>query len=187
VTFFYNNGDYIVLGKIIEAVERVPFDAVLSRRVLGPLAMTNTGMHYQHRVVPKLADTYFTRDDRDNSLANDLPVYTENWYAAGAMYATAGDLLRFAGALFGDRLLEPASRARLMTPGLDGYGYGAWIYQDVVAGRKLTSLMRPGQIMGVNTVLYHVVEPGVTVIVLGNTDKANVDALAHQLSKQLAQ
>ena len=41
--------------------------------------------------------------------------------------------------------------------------------------------------MGVNTVLYRVVEPRVTVIVLGNTDKANVDALAQQLSKQLAQ
>ena len=37
-------------------------------------------------IVLGLADTYFFRDDLKR-LANDLPVYPENWYAAGAMYS----------------------------------------------------------------------------------------------------
>lgn len=45
--------------------------------------------------------------------------------------------------------------------------------------------MRPGQIMGTNTVLYHVVEAGLTVIILSNTDQSNIDALAHEVSKVL--
>ena len=142
-------------------------------------------MLYQHEIVPRLASAYFTRDDGARQLSNDLPVYDENWYAAGAMYSTTTDLSAFADALFGGRLLKPATLERLMTPGRDGYGFGAWIYRDDIAGAKYTSVMRPGQIMGTNTVLYHVVEPRLTIILLSNTDRSNVDALAHQISKTL--
>ena len=45
--------------------------------------------------------------------------------------------------------------------------------------------MRPGQIMGTNTVLYRVVEAGLTIVLLSNTDKSNVDALAFEISKVL--
>ena len=147
-SFFYNNGDYIVLGKIIEQVEREAFGAVLKRRILAPLGMRDSGMLYQHEIVPRLASAYFTRDDGAHELSNDLPVYDENWYAAGAMYSTTTDLSAFADALFGGRLLKPATLKRLMTPGRDGYGFGAWIYRDDIAGAKYTSVMRPGQIMG---------------------------------------
>ena len=118
-TFKYNNGDYILLGKIIETVERAPFEDVLERRVLQPLKMADSGLHYQHRVVPRLAATYFTRENGSGVLANDLPVYDENWYAAGAMYSTAADLRDFAHALFGGRLLKPPTMALLLQPGLD--------------------------------------------------------------------
>jgi len=184
-SFFYNNGDYIVLGKIIEQVEGEAFGAVLKRRILAPLGMRDSGMLYQHEIVPRLASAYFTRDDGARQLSNDLPVYDENWYAAGAMYSTTTDLSIFADALFGGRLLKPATLKRLMTPGRDGYGFGAWIYRDDIAGAKYTSVMRPGQIMGTNTVLYRVVEPRLTIILLSNTDRSNVDALASQISKTL--
>jgi CubicO group peptidase (beta-lactamase class C family) len=183
--FQYNNGDYIVLGRIIEAIEGQPFEAVLQRRILGPLGMQNSGMLYQHRIVPRLASGYFTRDEAVPGLSNDMPVYDENWYAAGAMYSTAADLLKFAEALFGGRLLKESTFALLIKPGLDGYGYGLWIYHDKIGGKDFTAAMRPGQIMGTNTVLYRVLEAGLTIVVLSNTDESNVDALANQLSLAL--
>lgn len=182
-TFSYNNGDYIVLGKIIEALEGEAFEKVLRRRVLQPLQMHDSGMIYQHQVVTRLANTYFTRDTESGVLSNDLPVYDENWYAAGAMYSTAMDLREFSDALFGGRLLKGETLALLMQPGRDDYGYGVWVRENSFAGRKVTTVMRPGQIMGANTVLYRVVQAGLTVIVLSNTDTSNVDGLAREVSK----
>jgi D-alanyl-D-alanine carboxypeptidase len=182
-TFFYNNGDYILLGKIIEQSEHEPFETVLNRRILRPLGLRDTGMLYQHEVVPGLASAYFTRTESVRVLSNDLPVYDENWYAAGAMYSTTADLRSFSAALFGGRLLKTESLAALMRPGLDEYGYGTWIYRDEIGGRKYTTVMRPGQIMGTNCVLYHVVEPSLTIIALSNTDRSNVDALALAITK----
>ena len=184
-TFSYNNGDYIVLGRLIEQVAGEPFEAVLNRRILQPLAMRDTGMLYQHQIVPKLASAYFTRDDATRVLSNDMPVYDENWYTAGGMYSTTADLRTFADALFDGRLLTTATLGDLMRPGRDDYGYGVWIYRDEIGGRKYTTLMRPGQIMGTNTVLYRVVEPSLTIIALSNTDRSNVDALALAITKAL--
>jgi CubicO group peptidase (beta-lactamase class C family) len=183
--FSYNNGDYILLGQLVEQVEQEPFGSVLTRRILRPLVMAESGPLNQGAIVPALASAYFTRDDASGALSNDLPVYDENWGAAGAMYSTTADLRTFAEALFGGRLLKPQTLQRLMQPGLDDYGFGAWIYRDDIGGRKYTTVMRPGQIMGTNTVLYRVVEAGLTIVLLSNTDKSNVDALAFEISKVL--
>ena len=48
------------------------------------------------------------------------------------MYSTAADLRTFAEALFGGRLLEPQTLQRLMQPGLDAYGFGAWRLPDII-------------------------------------------------------
>lgn len=119
VAFSYNNSDYIVLGKIIERVTGKRFGEVLSERILRPLGLRDTGMLRQDTVMEGLASTYFYRDDT-RTLVNDLPVYIENWYAAGGMYSTTSDLLNFADALFGsERLLNAEMRTRLLAPGLD--------------------------------------------------------------------
>ena len=56
---------------------------------------------------------------------------------------------------------------------------------DDIGGRRYTTVMRPGQIMGTNTVVYRVVEAGLTIVLLSNTDKSNVDAVAFDISKVL--
>ena len=94
--FTYNNADYIVLGKVIEAVAGRPYDEVLRERILRPLGMCDTDMLLQSAVLPRLAPTYFHRDDT-GTLINDLPVYMENWYAAGGMYSTASRPARVRG------------------------------------------------------------------------------------------
>jgi D-alanyl-D-alanine carboxypeptidase len=118
--FDYNNADYIILGKIIEKVTGKPFSDALKERILGPLGMTESGMLYQRDVVKDLAKTYY-KPGEAQPLINDLPVYIENWYAAGSMYSTAGDLLKFSDALFGGRLLKLQTLGLMLKPGLDDY------------------------------------------------------------------
>jgi CubicO group peptidase (beta-lactamase class C family) len=141
-------------------------------------------MMHQRAIVAGLADSYFIRDDL-KALVNDLPVYPENWYAAGAMYSTAEDLLKFATALFGGRLLKRETLALMVKPGLDDYGYGVWAYEIRVGDRKYRVVKRPGRIMGAQTQLYHFLDQDVTVIILSNAGTTDLDEFVAEIGKRL--
>jgi CubicO group peptidase (beta-lactamase class C family) len=183
--FDYNNADYIILGKIIEKVSSKTFEQVLKDEILSPLKMLNSGLLSQEKRVDKLADSYFYRDDLQ-MLVNDLPVYMENWYAAGAMYSTTEDILRFSSALFSGRLLKKETLKLMFTAGLEEYGLGVWIYQDYdINGKMFTIVKRPGSIMGAQTMLFHILEEGSTIIILSNTGTVSLDALVADIAKRM--
>jgi CubicO group peptidase (beta-lactamase class C family) len=182
--FDYNNADYIILGKIIERIYGDTYEGVLTKKIFRPLKLMNTGMLHQSDIVPRLADTYFFRDDLKR-LANDLPVYPENWYAAGAMYSTANDLLKFSDALFNKKFLKPETLALMLKPGLDDYGFGVWVYKMKIGNDRPTIVKRPGAIMGAQSMLFHVLEQNVTIIILSNTDAVSLDDFAADISKRI--
>lgn len=183
--FTYNNADYIVLGKIIERVTGMPYGQALDERILRPLGLRDTGMMRYDSILPRLASTYFYPDDTGKGIP-DLPVYWENWYAAGGMYSTAADLRVFADALFGgDRLLGADARNRLLTPALDEYGYGLWTYSFERGGRRYRVAKRPGSIMGANAVLYRLLDPNATIILLANTNRTDLDEFAQRIANVL--
>ncbi|MCQ4164854.1 serine hydrolase domain-containing protein [Tahibacter harae] len=181
--FDYNNCDYIVLGRILEAVSGQRYEQLLAERIFRPLGLKHTGLPRQGVIVPRLARTYMFREDL-NALADDLPVYAENWYAAGSLYATADDVLAFANALFGGRLLKPASLALMTTPGLDDYGYGVWSYDMNIGGRTQHVVKRPGRIMGAQTQLFRLVDADITLVLLANTDAVDLDEFAAEIARR---
>lgn len=182
--FDYNNADYVILGKIIERVYGKPYDAVLKERILTPLGLVNTGMMRQHVIVKGLADTYFYRDDI-KLLVPDFPAYPENWFAAGALYSTAGDILKFSNAVFDGKLLRPSSLALMIKPSMDDYGYGVWSYEAKVGNAVKHIIKRPGQIMGRQTQLYRYIEDGVTIIILSNTGTADLNEFVTSIGKKM--
>lgn len=182
--FDYNNCDYIVLGQILERVSGKPYEQLLRERLLQPLRLTHTGMLRQGVVVGNLADTYMYREDL-KSLANDLPVYPENLYAAGSLYSTARDVLAFSDALFGGTLLQPASLAAMTKPGLDDYGYGVWSYTMTIAGKPQRIVKRPGRNMGAQAQLFRMRDADVTLVILANTDAVDLDEFAAQIARQV--
>jgi CubicO group peptidase (beta-lactamase class C family) len=182
--FVYNNADYFVLGRIVERLTAKSFEDALAERILRPLGLASTGMLHWDRIVPALAPTYFWRDDR-RVLIPDMPVYFENWYAAAGMYSSAADLATFADALYGGRLLRPEMLQRLLTPGLDDYGYGLWSYSVTRAGRSWRVAKRPGSVMGANAVLYRLLDRDVSIVLLANTNRADLDVLAQRIADVL--
>ncbi len=182
--FDYDNAEYIILGKIIEAIYNKPYEQVLKEKILKPLKMNDSGMLYQYEIIKNLADTYFFRKDL-NELVNDLPVYIENWYAAGAMYSTAEDLLKFSNGLFNHMLLDKESLKIMLTPGLGDYGCGVWIYHEKYNNTNYTVIKRPGRIMGANSVLYHIPDKNITIIILSNSDSVNLDNFVWEIGTKL--
>jgi CubicO group peptidase (beta-lactamase class C family) len=181
--FDYNNADYVILGKILERVYGKPYEQILKEQILLPLKMANTGLLHQSDVLDGLADTYFFRDDL-KAMVHDLPMYPENWYAAGGMYSTVDDLLVFANAWFGGKLLKPETLELMFKPGLDDYGYGLWSYETKVGDRKYRVVKRPGQIMGAQTQLFRFLDADVTVILLSNTGTTDLDDFVAQIGKK---
>ena len=183
--FDYNNADYIILGKIIEKVAGKSYEDNLAEKILQPLQMYHSGLLSQEKVIDKLADTYFYRDDL-KTLSNDLPVYWSNWYASGAMYSTADDILKFAKALFGGKLLKQETLNQMFTSSLGEYGYGVWVYKDYEFNHKMyTIVKRPGSIMGAQTMLFHILEEGSTIIVLCNTGTVSLDDFVANIANRM--
>lgn len=182
--FDYNNADYFLLGRIVERLSGRSYEAALFERILRPLGMADTGMLHWDSIVERLAPSYFRRDDT-GALIADMPVYYENWYAAAGMYSTAADLGIFAEALYGGRLLEPATLARMLKPGLDDYGYGLWSYEIVRGGRRHRVAKRPGRSMGANAVLYRLLDRGTTIVILANSNRVDLDRFAQDVADRL--
>jgi CubicO group peptidase (beta-lactamase class C family) len=145
--------------------------------------MNSTGMTGQQGIIPRLAPTYYK--DQDAPLSVELPIYPQNWYAAGGMYSTAGDLLAFAEGLYGNRLISPAKLTALLTPGLEEYGFGLWISTLDVNGSKHRFAQRPGRIIGANTLLLRMLDDDVTIVILANTNLVDTDKLGFQIAKHV--
>lgn len=182
-TFDYNNADYLILGAIIERLYGKSYEVVLREQILDPLGMTSSGVALQRQITPGLAATYFYRDDI-KQMVPDIPVYPENWHAAGAMFATADDLMRFATGLFGGTLLTPEWQTRYLAPGLDDYAYGFWSFTRELGGQTYHVMKRPGRIMGAQTQFYHMIEPGLTVVILTNATRIDLDQLVADIAER---
>jgi D-alanyl-D-alanine carboxypeptidase len=182
--FDYNNADYLLLGRIVERIAGRPFEQVLEERILRPLGLRDTAMARQARIVPRLAPTYYWRGPAQGWM-NDLPVYFENWDSAGGMYSTAADLLHFADALFGGRLVSAGALAAMLRPGLDDYGLGLWSYSFTAGGRAHRVAKRPGSIMGANAQLYRLIDERTTVVILANTNRADLDDFVQKIGLRL--
>lgn len=181
--FDYNNADYVILGQILEAVENAPYEQIVAREITTPLAMASTRMATRLAIIPNLASTYYK--DGDAPLVNDMPVYPENWYAAGGFCSTADDLLAFADALYGDQLMPQFRLEAMLAPGLDEYGFGQWISKLDAEGREHRFAQRPGRIMGANTLLLRLVDDDVTIVILANTNLVDTDRLGFQIARQV--
>lgn len=167
--FSYNNGDYVILGKIIEQRYKKSFDKVLYSMILEPLELKNTGVFYQSAVIPNMSSTYAWNDSL-KTFDNDRQAYIENWYAAGAMYSNTQDLLKFINSLFEFKLIKQETLKLLTTPGLDNYGYGVWVRDVKLNNKSYKTMQRYGRIRGANVVLFRFMDTDTTIIILGNTN-----------------
>lgn len=180
--FNYNNADYIILGKIIEELYQKSYEEVLNEKILKPLGMNNSGMARERDIIKNMASTYFSENNPD-ALINDIPMFIENWYAAGAMYSSPTDLLNFSNALFGLKLINKKSLNLMLTAGLDDYGYGVWIKGTGNEKR----MERYGRIMGLNAVWMRFLNNSTTIIILSNTNLTDLGAFALGIEENLTE
>ncbi|MCU0348596.1 MAG: beta-lactamase family protein, partial [Saprospiraceae bacterium] len=154
--FNYDNGAYIILGRIIEAVTGKSFAENLREKILRPCGMKNADYLSDFEIVHGLASSYWL-DDSTKLLKNDTPFFIQNYGAAAAMYSTVEDLLKFDEALFGGKLLQKKTLDLMLTPYPELYGvaYGFWVYDLEIDGKSYRAADRQGSIWGSNATWLH--------------------------------
>lgn len=117
----YSNYGFVLLGAIIEAVSGQDYYAYVEEHILLPAGMRDTGSLPESDQMPRRARAYMRTRGQWLDAAHTLP-----WRgtAAGGGYSTVGDLLRFARALQGGRLVDPSLLAVATRPDDAGYGLG---------------------------------------------------------------
>ena len=180
--FSYDNGDYIILGRIIEKLTGKSFAQNVKEKILEPLSMKNTNMLATKDIVSGLAPTY-NIDDSTKAFYVDDPMYIENYYSAGAMYSTVEDILKFDNAIFSNQLLDKKTVDLMLTPFPELYGvaFGFWVTDNKFGNITTKAANRQGSIWGANANWIHLIDKNKTFIILSNTNATNLQDLTEQL------
>jgi CubicO group peptidase (beta-lactamase class C family) len=180
--FSYDNGDYIILGRIIEKLTGKSFAQILKEKILKPLSMENTNMLATKDIVSGLVSTY-NIDDSTKIFYADDPMYIENYFSAGAMYSTVEDLLKFDNAIFTYKLLDKKTVDLMLTPFPELYGvaFGFWVAENKFGNISTKVANRQGSIWGANVNWLHLIDKNKTFIVISNTNATNLQDLTEQL------
>lgn len=173
--FVYSNSGYYLLGLIIERASGMPYADFLQLSIFTPLEMKQTGYDVSSRIIKNRAAGYARKaGETVNAAYMDMTVP----YAAGALYSTTEDLLRWDQALYTDALVSQTSLDEIFTPEKNGYAYG-WI-----VGRRFDRqvIAHGGGIYGFASQIARFPADRVTVIVLSNVEGASVSQMANDLA-----
>lgn len=174
--FAYSNVGYVSLAMIVERVSNRPFADFMRDEVFGPCGMQNTAVDDPGDLVPGRARGY----SRSSSSAFRNALFVDPRYVAGAggFYSTVEDLLRWNNVLDSDRLLAVPARRKLFTVVREAYAYGWFIGQTF--GRE--TQWHRGNIPGFVSIIMRYPKEGLTLIVMSNTDRTPVLAIANELA-----
>jgi len=171
--FRYSNSGYFILGAIIEELTGESYEQQLTTRILDPLGMSDTGYDREAVIIERRAAGYERAGDGyRNARYLDMTIP----YAAGSMYSTVEDLLRWDQALYGDGLLSAAGKAKMFQPFIDDYAYGWGVSKQPIGvdGTERTVIAHGGGINGFNTLIARVIEDRHLVVLLNNTGGADL-------------
>ena len=159
----HSNSNYNVLALLIEELSGLPYGEFLEAEFFEPLGMTRTAHDSDSaQVVEHRAVGY-----RPTGVSTLAPHGKLQWSVKtgnGSIYSTVEDLFRFDRMLAEGSILDQESVAKLFTEYYPQNGYGWFVLNRF--GAKETSIS--GRSPGFGSSWRRLLEPEVTVIVLGN-------------------
>lgn len=115
----YSNSNYVLLSYILEKTLKQPYAALLKKYISTPLGLKDTYLGGKTNTKNKESKSYSHAGDWKLQPETDLSVPL----GAGGIVSTPSDLVKFSDALFGGKLVSPASLERMKAL-KDKYGMG---------------------------------------------------------------
>lgn len=155
-----------MLGYLLEKVSGQTYADFLRESIFRPLGMNDSGYDSNVTILPHRASGYWPGAD---GMENAERTNISGAFAAGAIYSSTEDLLRWEEGLFGGKVLSPASLRKMTTPfkqTIFKNGYACALYVSRVNGHLLMDY--DGNGIGFNAQLAYYPEEKLAVIVLAN-------------------
>jgi CubicO group peptidase (beta-lactamase class C family) len=160
----YSNSGYVVLGDLIEKVGGVPYAQFVRDNIFTPIGMSDSGYDSNAAIIERRASGY--RMGAAGALLNAEYIDMTVPFAAGGLYSTPPDLLKWETALFAGKVLTQASLTKMITPFMSNYAFGL----DVEQRGEHKRIAHNGGIDGYSTVMHYWPDQRITVVVLGNEE-----------------
>ncbi|HDS1103529.1 MULTISPECIES: serine hydrolase domain-containing protein [Stenotrophomonas] len=176
----YSNYGFIVLGRLIETVSGQSYHAYVEQHILRPAGMTGTGFEPETVKVPQRAVAYTKKDGQWVRETKSLP-----WrgMSAGGGYSTATDMLKFAEALRGGKLVPPAllQQATTAQNHKRWYGFGFVVQGE---GRE-HQYGHEGGAPGSNSAIVVLPAQGYVIVGLANVDPDAIGNVVNYIARRL--
>lgn len=183
--YHYSNTNYVILGKVAEAVGGAPIHEQLRERFFEPLGMRDTVYQPAERPRADAAHGHWPRSGGYIDHTRDARVVpfmaaASVADAAGAIASTARDLSVWAAALYGGEL-HSAKALSQMTTFLQPGTYGLGTDVAVFAGHRGHG--HRGGLRGFESSMWYFPKTGVSVVLLSNQGNWLTDAPMQKLVK----
>jgi D-alanyl-D-alanine carboxypeptidase len=168
--FAYTNTNYVLVGAVLARVTGEGLETLLRSEITGPLQLRALSFARDAPAGGRLLPGHERRRGRtiDRSDHGRVPndAIGQVW-PDGGIATTAPDLARFLAALLSDRLLAPATLARMGDTGDDGYGLGLQAITAPGVGRVLG---HDGVYGGYTSYAFGSPDTGTTLVALTDLD-----------------
>ena len=171
----YSNSGYILLGYVIEKITGGSYEQFVRDNIFTPLGMKDSGYDSNSAIIERRAAGY---SPSPSGPINAGYVHMSIPHAAGALYSTTEDLLRWEQGLFGGKVVSAASLKKMTTPFKNNYALGVVV--QTADGRTVVN--HGGGIEGFNTFLAYYPDDKLTVVVLSNINGPTPNAIATKLA-----
>ena len=166
----YSNYGMLLLGAVIERVSGKSYYDYVAENVFARAGMTRSGSEPEDVAMPDRSIGYM-RAQGSNEWTPNTNTLPYRGTSAGGGYSTAGDLLKFATALMGHKLLNAENTALLITGKADTGGAGRYAYGFQDARKDgIGYVGHGGGAPGMNGDLRIYPQSGYVVVVLSNLD-----------------
>ncbi len=191
----YSSYGWILVSAAVEAAADEPLVAFMEKRVFRPLGMSDTAADSTTEADEDRAVAYFPRFAADPRYGLHLmrPIDHSCYAGASVFVSTPTDLVRFAMAIDGGRLLQPATVRLLQTPlrlpsGQEtGYGLGWDLETVTLAGQQAHTVGHDGEVLGGPVAsLMTFRDRGLVVAVTSNIPYAETASLAVEIAEAFA-
>lgn len=171
----YSNTGYVLLGMIVEQASGQAYGDYVEAHIFKPAGMTDSGYERMSAILPQRASGYISASD---TWLNAPYLDSSNAYAAGGLYSTVDDLLKWDRALDAGTLLNAASQAAMFSDYRNHYGLGWQVDRKWDRDR----LMHGGATPGFQSSFQRYPEVGLTVVALSNSEYGAAEKLATDLA-----
>lgn len=185
--FHYSNTNYLLLAMIVERATHATLSAEMRGRFWKPLALDNTYLSMEEKVPDRLLHVWGDNFDKGTATRDItfLPRTSHETitYGSSGIFATPGDVARWAHALFGGKVLKPSSLAMMLDIDDDDYGLGVHRFRrGFIPGGRVVG--HGGGNIGMMTYMIHWLDLRASLVVSINAfDGSCLDAITGDVAE----